>query len=159
MLSRTNPADPFASSSSISFSSLSLRTLFLSCRSFSVRRPLFSIASALFDKNAGVGWASRSCLWTLGGSRQRLPVPEMLLWDTRGGGTSLQQSLPRLPLQHPASSLGLPETAVASVLTPHSAQFWCSISSFRINTCKSVSKQEALTPFRINTCEKQGGGG
>ena len=30
---------------------------------------------------------------------------------------------------------------------------------FRINTCKSVSKQRALTPFRINTYEKHSGGG
>ena len=30
---------------------------------------------------------------------------------------------------------------------------------FRINTCKSVSKQRTLTTFRINTCEKQGEGG
>ena len=32
------------------------------------------------------------------------------------------------------------------------------LSTFRINTCKSVSKQTTLTPFRINTCEKTGGG-
>src|SRR5258708_29597441 len=31
--------------------------------------------------------------------------------------------------------------------------------SFRINTCKSVSKQMTLTPFRMNTYEKEGGGG
>jgi len=30
--------------------------------------------------------------------------------------------------------------------------------SFRINTCKSVSKQSTLTPFRINTYEKRGRG-
>src|SRR5258708_4008288 len=30
---------------------------------------------------------------------------------------------------------------------------------FRMNTCKSVSKQRTLTAFRINTYEKQGGGG
>src|SRR5713226_8900535 len=28
------------------------------------------------------------------------------------------------------------------------------LTTFRINTCKSVSKQRALTPFRINTYEK-----
>src|SRR5712692_6344877 len=33
------------------------------------------------------------------------------------------------------------------------------LTTFRINTCKSVSKQRTLTTFRINTCEKQGGGG
>jgi hypothetical protein len=31
--------------------------------------------------------------------------------------------------------------------------------SFRINTCKSVSRQMTLTLFRMNTYEKQGGGG
>src|SRR5260370_41467833 len=42
---------------------------------------------------------------------------------------------------------------------PHFAQFWCSVTPFRINTCKSVSKQMTLTTFRINTYEKRGGGG
>src|SRR5216683_7134687 len=42
---------------------------------------------------------------------------------------------------------------------PHFAQFWCNVSPFRMNTCKSVSKQRTLTPFRMNTYEKQGGGG
>src|SRR6266852_3894982 len=32
-------------------------------------------------------------------------------------------------------------------------------TTFRINTCKSVSKQMTLTPFRINTYAKTGGGG
>src|SRR6266481_4294715 len=41
----------------------------------------------------------------------------------------------------------------------HSAQFWCNVSPFRINTCKGVSKQTTLTLFRINTYEKTGGGG
>ncbi len=41
----------------------------------------------------------------------------------------------------------------------HSAQFWCNISPFRINTCKSVSKQRTLTSFRMNTYEKQAGWG
>ena len=34
-----------------------------------------------------------------------------------------------------------------------------STNSFRINTCKSVSKQTTLSSFRINTYEKQGEGG
>ena len=33
------------------------------------------------------------------------------------------------------------------------------ITPFKINTCKSVSKQTTLTPFGINTCEKTGGEG
>src|SRR5260370_11476074 len=42
---------------------------------------------------------------------------------------------------------------------PNSAQFWCNLSPFRINTCKSVSKQRTLTPFRMNTYEKHRGWG
>jgi len=33
------------------------------------------------------------------------------------------------------------------------------LTPFRINTCKSVSKQRALTPFKINTYEKHREGG
>ncbi len=33
------------------------------------------------------------------------------------------------------------------------------VSPFRMNTCKSVSKQRTLTTFRMNTYEKTGGGG
>jgi hypothetical protein len=47
--------------------------------------------------------------------------------------------------------------------THRSEQRRCTIavlaSPFRMNTCKSVSKQTTLTPFRMNTCEKTGGGG
>jgi hypothetical protein len=32
------------------------------------------------------------------------------------------------------------------------------VTTFRINTCKSVSKQTTLTTFRINTYEKPGEG-
>ena len=34
-----------------------------------------------------------------------------------------------------------------------------SLSPFRMNTCRTVTKQTTLTPFRMNTCEKPGGGG
>src|SRR5712692_5811110 len=33
------------------------------------------------------------------------------------------------------------------------------LTTFRINTCKSVLKQRTLTPFRMNTYKKTGGGG
>src|SRR5258708_10177582 len=39
----------------------------------------------------------------------------------------------------------------------YSAQFWCNVSPFRINTCKSVSKQRTSTSFRMNTYEKTPG--
>ena len=35
----------------------------------------------------------------------------------------------------------------------------CSLTTFRINTCKSVSKQRTLSTFRINTYAKTGGRG
>ena len=41
----------------------------------------------------------------------------------------------------------------------HFAQFWCNVTQFRINTCKTVSKQTTLTSFRINTYEKTRGWG
>ncbi len=40
----------------------------------------------------------------------------------------------------------------------YSAQFWCNVSPFRMNTCKSVSKQRTSTSFRMNTYEKTTGG-
>src|SRR5260370_13096148 len=43
--------------------------------------------------------------------------------------------------------------------SPRFAQFWCNLSPFRMNTCKSVSKQTTLSPFRMNTYKKHRGGG
>ena len=43
--------------------------------------------------------------------------------------------------------------------SPRFAQFWCNLNPFRINTCKSVSKQTTLSPFRMNTYKKHTGGG
>src|SRR3989442_380070 len=58
---------------------------------------------------------------------------------------------PRLP----------PTTPLESTLVArgHFVQFWCNVSLFKINTCKTVSKQTTLTTFRMNTYGKQGGGG
>src|ERR1700720_1686584 len=47
-----------------------------------------------------------------------------------------------------------PPTAHYPPLTTHSP-----LTTFRMNTCKSVSKQSTLTTFRMNTYEKRGGGG
>jgi hypothetical protein len=55
---------------------------------------------------------------------------------------------------HPRLARTAPAHRPGSV--PHLARV---TYSFRINTCKSVSKQRTLTPFRMNTYEKQGGGG
>jgi hypothetical protein len=43
--------------------------------------------------------------------------------------------------------------------TPNLHNFGAPINTFRMNTCKSVSKQRTLTSSRMNTCEKPGGGG
>src|SRR5258708_13665961 len=66
--------------------------------------------------------------------------------NTRVGGTSTLPRQAALPKRaHFAKGCKNTETAT--------------LTTFRINTCKSVSKQRTLTIFRINTCEKQGGGG
>jgi hypothetical protein len=60
---------------------------------------------------------------------------------------------------HAACPLALftlsPEGSLEGMLPHH---FPCTPKSFRMNTCKSVSKQRTLTAFRMNTCEKQGEG-
>jgi hypothetical protein len=38
------------------------------------------------------------------------------------------------------------------------ARFLCALSTFRMNTFESVSKQRTLSPFRMNTFEKKGWG-
>src|SRR5260370_8381521 len=38
---------------------------------------------------------------------------------------------------------------------PHLAQFGCNVSPFRINPCKSVSKQTTFSPFRTTPSQKQ----
>jgi hypothetical protein len=42
---------------------------------------------------------------------------------------------------------------------PDLHNFSAPINTFRMNTCKSVSKQRTLSPFRMNTYAKTGGGG
>src|SRR5260370_28236900 len=68
--------------------------------------------------------------------------------------------LPIFPSPHPASPTRLAPSC--ALPTSSSPTFEPSIlqprNLFRINTCKSVSKQTTLTLFRMNTYEKQGGG-
>ena len=80
-------------------------------------------------------------------------------WRTPEGVT-LQRILERL-----ISVLSVPQWQIQS-LSPSPAKqktaakrrdlhnFGAVITTFRINTCESVSKQTTLTSFRINTCEK-----
>ena len=52
---------------------------------------------------------------------------------------------------------GIPPRERAYRPSPRSVR--AALSTFRMNTCKSISKQTTLTSFRINTCEKPGEGG
>ncbi len=69
--------------------------------------------------------------------------------NTGGGGTPTLPRLPSLPRASKGAHLakGCKNSETATLTT------------FRINTCKSVSKQATLTSFRINTYEKRGEGG
>src|SRR5713101_6091990 len=69
--------------------------------------------------------------------------------NTGGGGTPTLPRLPSLPRASKGAHLakGCKNSETATLTT------------FRINTCKSVSKQRTLTPLRINTYEKRGEGG
>ncbi len=85
---------------------------------------------------------------------------------------------PRLPPARPeerratvleSTLIGMPQVFILNSLnlfrmntfcgSPRFAQFWCNLNPFRINTCKSVSKQTTLSPFRMNTYKKHRGGG
>jgi hypothetical protein len=62
-----------------------------------------------------------------------------------------------LPGREHRESAGLSRSHPKGSACPdHPAQFWCNLSPFRINTCKSISKQTTLTLFRINIYEKTG---
>ena len=77
---------------------------------------------------------------------------------------SLRSFSHSLPLFSAACSLfskntrgGIPPRERAYRPSPRSVR--AAISTFRINTCKTVSKQTTLSSFRINTCEKPRGRG
>ncbi len=109
-----------------------LRTLYLSCRSFFDSRPLVSITCALFDKNTG------------GGIPSSPSASRALIIPAGGKGFSgLRVRCPSSPPPHLRPLLRLRPLCV---------------STFRINTCKSVTKQTILTIFRINTYAKTRGG-
>src|SRR6266446_6144121 len=70
---------------------------------------------------------------------------------------SLQPLFPKHPgWGYPNASMGHPGTLSGEKERRRSCS---SITTFRINTCKSVSKQSTLTTFRMNTYEKRGEGG
>src|ERR1700687_3996020 len=95
--------------------------------------PCFQQLAASFPKSPGVG------------------VPKPVSLPTHQPAPSSLRQLSALC----ASALSF---AVASIRS--SRRFLCPpLSTFRINTCKSVSKQSTLTPFRMNTYRKRGEGG
>ena len=62
-----------------------------------------------------------------------------------------------IQLEHPISCKIIPVKLFRiNACLPRSS--W-QVSPFRINTCRTVSKQRVLTTFRMNTYEKQGEGG
>src|ERR1700730_3295612 len=152
-----------------------LRTLKLSCASFPHSNHLFSIACALFDKNTGGGIPrqhfvfcaqTQTCLSaspllaTLTHSLSRNPFACHSYANTRDGGAT-RLPFRRLPDLFP-SVPSVSQWRIQSsgpFVTTLVAQSWCNINTFRINTCKTVSKQTTLTSFRINTYEKPGGRG
>ncbi len=119
VLPRTNLAGFAPPTSSISFISFRLRTLKLSCRSFSDSRPLFSTASALFLQNTRGGIPLRDlvrcneaqkCLFvsplpaTLRHSVSRKSFPCHSYANTRDGGATAATNFERI-----SSSLVYPE--------------------------------------------------
>jgi hypothetical protein len=92
------------------------------------------------------------CFQSLAASFPKIPgvgYPERI-YGTPGWG---------VPLRH-LSDLCVSALSFAVAFAPRSRRFSClPLSTFRINTCESVSKQMALTTFRINTYVKRGEGG
>ncbi len=126
VLSRTNFAESSPStslSSSISFTSFRLRTLFLSLRSFSHPDPLFSITSALFLQNTRGGIPLRELvrcteaqkclsvtplLATLTHSLSRKSFPCLSYANTRDGCASARPLHPSLPPSHAPRGASIP---------------------------------------------------
>jgi hypothetical protein len=150
---------PSPQPASISFVSLRLRTLARSCTFSSRSDPLFSIACALFDQNTRGGIPSHASVRPISASsvslRQSQPCRPFVFMV-------LRIAFPASPFVSQSSALppgvGIPSSPLPHLppLPPLPAS---PVTTFRINTCKSVSKQRTLTAFRMNTYEKRGGGG
>jgi hypothetical protein len=113
----------------------------------------FQQLAASFRKIPGRG-GSRSDFWTLGGSRRTLPLPETNLRNTRA--TSATASRPPRLFTLVREGCVITSLRLCFSVSPFPLR---SCISFRMHTCKSVSKQTTLTPFTTNTCEKPRGGG
>src|SRR5216683_5823383 len=100
---------------------LSFQSTAASLPSFLARRPLFSIACSLFSQN------------TRGGGTLTPPHQAALLSSYAPRGTSPPSDLNRLRILPLTTGVTCKNTETATLTT------------FRINTCKSVSKQRTLT--------------
>src|SRR6266851_2677729 len=63
------------------------------------------------------------------------------------------------PRRRPSSPHAVPEQRATSKNAGFVHELCLLLTPFRINTCKSVSKQSTLTTFRMNTYKKRGEGG
>jgi len=131
------------------------------CSLFAAPVLCFQQLAASFSKTPGVGVPLRDGRYTeaqkcpsvsplpatLTHSVSRKSFPCHSYANTRDGGVT--------PPAKFFSLLVYPERLLRRA-TRHSP---LALTPFRINTCKSVSKQATLTPFRINTYEKRGGRG
>ena len=157
MLSRTNLSYPSRHSSSNPRPVNLLQPL---CSLFTAPALSFQQLAASFCKTPGVGVPLRTgrCTEapkcpsvsplpaTLTHSVSRKSFPCHSYANTRDRGVTPTKFFS--PLVYPERLLRRATRHLPLALTP-----------FRINTCKSVSKQRALTPFRINTYEKHREGG
>src|SRR5260221_4898052 len=98
------------------------------------------------------------CFHQLAASFCKIPGGVGYLSGTSAPSASLHPACPELRgeprrARYPLSLLLLPRgtTPGGERADPFSRRSRCALSTFRINTCKSVSKQTTLTPFRINT--------
>src|SRR5258708_10367367 len=106
------------------------------------------------------------CFHQLAASFCKIPGGVGYLSGTSAPSASLHPACPELRgeprrARYPLSLLLLPRgtTPGGERADPFSRRSRCALSTFRINTCKSVSKQTTLTPFRINSYEKPRGRG
>src|SRR5229473_2691671 len=158
VLSRTNLSYPSRHSSSNPRPVNLLQPL---CSLFAAPVLCFQQLAASFSKTPGVGVPLRDGRYTeaqkcpsvsplpatLTHSVSRKSFPCHSYANTRDGGVT--------PPAKFFSLLVYPERLLRRA-TRHSP---LALTPFRINTCKSVSKQATLTPFRINTYEKHREGG
>jgi hypothetical protein len=137
-----------------------LRALFLSLRSFAHSHRLFSVACSLFSQITR-GWGipneptGHPCvnLCALCVSALSFPFCLSPLYFHDVTNPSPCNPFCCTSIQNPGGCT-TPIGSVSPLVTRHFL-----LSTFRINTCKSASKQTTSSPFRINTCEKPGGTG